>query len=491
MHCTQINPAIAQELFESASNAAAKGLSQFFTPVEFGSRLAVALPKHRPTIVDLTCGNGQLLSAAANQTTANLLGSDIDPAALTTRLSAAETLPGSALSAVPAQAGGFQTGFARPMPAACLCRHGRQASRRSPLPFSYVTADLTLLYADLLELDWFADLFVLNPPWDMHWHRDRLMGMADSEVVAVRQAFQALDPRLSSADIDSTIATLLIALDRSTIYGEGFLIANESTLQRLIFAPGAPYSAIAQHIWLHLEYDGNPMTGEKGRAGASPAVLGASPRTPFKTSVIYFARSHQCVPGAPVSKPALIRQDRHGAELREWLAQKDTALKWHALAHEWKVRQGKCKSKWNLWLHADGTIRTALSLFEQHSVKLNKAEAAKLFQLNGKRPMQLVLQRAQRDELLRHSGLVGSGERPAEHAEHAEEGKGSNTPLLRILRATIPIGAFNPSWSSASSSPSRSITPDGRRSIPSRRFSGSVTWMNRTKSNAGCRLSAA
>jgi hypothetical protein len=60
----------------------------------------------------------------------------------------------------------------------------------------------------------------------------------------------------------------------------------------------------------------------------------------------------------------------------------------------------KPKVPWNLWLQ-HGIIRTALSLFEKHSKKINKKEVERLYALTGKSPMELVLQRNSREELLR------------------------------------------------------------------------------------------
>ena len=62
---------------------------------------------------------------------------------------------------------------------------------------------------------------------------------------------------------------------------------------------------------------------------------------------------------------------------------------------------------YNLWLNVGGVIRVGLSRFEQLSTKLNKKEAERLNNLDGKTPMELVLQRAQRDELLHVSQQGG------------------------------------------------------------------------------------
>ena len=76
---TIIAPESSQPFFESAANAAGKGQSQFYTPLDLGRELATPLPRCRPNLVDLNCGAGHLLQASAGRDTALLLGSDIDP----------------------------------------------------------------------------------------------------------------------------------------------------------------------------------------------------------------------------------------------------------------------------------------------------------------------------------------------------------------------------------------------------------------------------
>ena len=80
--------------------------------------LAIPLCHYRPHIVDLNCGNGNLLVAASRRS--RLVGCDIDPSP-------------------------------------CEGRVNR------------VTADVTKLYPLLRAVNWKADVFALNPPWDMHW----------------------------------------------------------------------------------------------------------------------------------------------------------------------------------------------------------------------------------------------------------------------------------------------------------------------------------
>src|SRR6185369_2716955 len=93
---------------------------------------------------------------------------------------------------------------------------------------------------------------------------------------------------------------------------------------------------------------------------------------------------------------------RQGAEVRsEYYTQKDTIELWLAVRERiGELHGNKAKVPWNIWLQ-DGKVKTALSLFEHHSAKIDKAEASRLQQLNGQNPMDLVLQRVTRETLLR------------------------------------------------------------------------------------------
>ena len=365
---TNINPAILQPMLESSPNAAEKGQSQFFTPLAFARELATVLPGHRPAVVDLNCGAGALLQASALKNTEVLLGADIDP-----------------------------------------CRGLKVEGCDQPRIVSRITHDLTRLYPLLKEVSFTADLFVLNPPWRLWWYRDRLKDLANSDLPAVREAFAQMEEgafRKGTVDgtIDSTVATLMIALDLCTLCGEGMLIANNNTLDRLIFNPGAPHGALARHIWARVVVPGNPMTGiddclwEKPAAGEAPA---------FATGVIYFAADHDAGPthyhwpdgrGGPLPDRAL----RLGSELRSrYGGREDLLTDWNAVKEQVAELNGKTPaSPYQLWLTASGRIRTNLSSFAERSVKTNKKEAERLFKLEGRTPMDLVIQRAQRDELL-------------------------------------------------------------------------------------------
>jgi hypothetical protein len=380
---TNINPSIYQEMLDSASNAGAKGQSQFFTPLDLAQQLAIPLPKYRPSITDLTAGNGQLLHGAANETTTTLLALDIDP--------------------VP---------FAKPKSPS-----PNQCSGLSPLhqnlSHSKIIGDLTLASPLLEEVAWRADLFVLNPPWDLHWHRNRLAFLLESDLPSVRTAFAAHDDRTSADTIDSTIATLCLALHFSTTYGEGLLIANASTIERLILADNAPHRALKRHLWATLTIPGNPMTGETAHDFERADGKQAS------TIVLYFARSHSSGPLSSPLQPSafslqpsladLTAKRRYSSApiLRERYQACDSSPQlWRGVAAEWSERQhGRKHHPYNLWLDQSGNIRTYLSLFEENSSRTLKAEAEKLHHLEGKSPFELVIQRTERDILLSSAGL--------------------------------------------------------------------------------------
>jgi len=405
MQGSSINPAILQPMLESATNAAVKGQSQFFTPLAFAHRCAQALPQHRPNVTDLNCGAGHLLQASALPSTDLVLGNDIDPAR--TKIEDLDEFLASVSSS-----SSSSSSWDRP------AKGPRKPAR--PHSLQRLTCDLTRLYPFMAEIEFQADLFVLNPPWRLWWYRDRLRDLAHSAVPAVREAFAGVEEaspkrqtslhqepgdqvppeRSEGGTIDSTIATLLIALDRCSYQGEGMLIANNATLERLIFTPGAPHAAVAQHIWAHLVVPGNPMTGIQDCLWEK--------EDQFHTGVIYFARDHHTGPKKIVADNATDfavpdRVDRMGSEIcYAGQGRQDLLDDWNALKERVAEMNGQTgPTPFNLWLSATHHIRCNLSTFQQKSVKVDKQEAARLFALRNHTPMELVLQRAQRDELRR------------------------------------------------------------------------------------------
>ena len=379
---SSVSPLAVQTLFDSASNAAEKGQAQWFTPLEWARILSLPLNDFRPIITDLTCGNGQMLRGVKPVLESEktvLLGCDIDPS-------------------------GFSGGHG-----------GRDA-------VTAVTADITRFYPLLCSVNWKCDLFVLNPPWDLHWYREPLARLADSECPAVREAFAAHDGRTARDTIDSTIATLGIALDRSSSLGEGFLIGNEATLQRLLFVKNAPHRALVRHVWAHIAIEGNICDQRQRDAGPNYSKGG------FQTGVIWFARGHSA---GPAFDQTLTRSDmnpddkdmleparrvctrlkcermahRHGPMAASYLHTESTKELWLAAKEEHLREQSLSKAPpFNIWLdqNAPGgspAIRTYLNLFDTASGRVDKAAAAALHALNGRQPIQLVVQRSQRKAL--------------------------------------------------------------------------------------------
>ena len=360
---TAIAPANLQAVLDSAANAVHKGQAAWFTPIPWAEALALALPSYRPVMVDLTCGNGQLLGGAAATGTYHRLGCDI------------EALPDD-----PDQIMG------------------------ASFPARFIQADVTLLADYLHRAEWEADCFVLNFPFDHHWYRDRLAFLSDSACRAVSIAFDRHDGRTSEDTIDSTVAGLCLALDRCSPWGEGYIIANHNTVERLIWNDDAPHAALAAHIWCRVTVNHNICDGREG----------------MQTDILYFARAHtsgcnkeiHSITSLAEAAQALATVGkarlglRAGSVVRQYEGghTANTTELWDAIGLEWRTDQGKNRptdQRWNIWLDADGTLATNLTPFQEAAEPLKKAQYVRLHALKGKHPMQLILQKAERKDLER------------------------------------------------------------------------------------------
>lgn len=360
-HFGQLDANNLQDVLDSAANAASKGRAQYFTPLPLAEALATALPHSRQCVVDLTMGNGALLIGSG---AFKALGLDID----------------SRLARKPAKAQGEWT---------CI------------------TADLTKAYPLMAEANWQADLFTLNPPFSLQWYRDRLAALAESECEAVREEFA----RHKSPTIDSTLATLLIALDRCTARGEGYLICNANTAKRLF-----DQSPLKRHIWLWLTL---------------PEGIFENIALDFPTAILYFARSHNShssqnshdsqepfLLDCPSAEPAVIRSYLGNIIRQRYILRRgvsisssvefnpDTAPILRAIGHEIQ-RSARPASDFNIWLGIDGTIQRHLTPFQHCSRRIPKEKAKRLNDLQGRTPMALVVQRHTRIALIEaiHSDL--------------------------------------------------------------------------------------
>jgi hypothetical protein len=368
---TGIPLAVAQETLEAARNAEDKVVSEYSTPIELAQILAGPLPQFREAICDLTGGRGQFIAGVADGSTTNALIADIQP-------HQAVKIPN---------------------------RPAYQA-----IEWSRITGDITKVYQLLVEAAWEGDLFTLNPPFSLHFHKERLAAFAESKVAAVRQVWDASDPQAGKDAIDSTIAVWAISLDRMTYRGEGVLIANNATLQRLVFDPGAPYSALAEHVWLRIVLDGNPMTkSDKDSWGND-----------IKTGIVYYAKEHTEGPQMTLTDipdlqaieervkliPEIRFRLRRGPSVRGSIdLDKSSAKVWEAVRTEWNSRQKEKRTDYNVWLE-DGVIKVQLSRYDERVDAVNrvmapKRDAGTLFALMGQTPMALVTQVNTRSTLLR------------------------------------------------------------------------------------------
>ena len=199
----QLDGTDLQEVLDSAANAGDLGKQQFFTPRPIAAALATPLPFTRPVFVDLMMGDGALIAGAF---------ADLPPLAAMGHLHATRRGLGVDLDR----------------------RCARQPADLAT-PVDTCAADLTEFYPLLAEMNWQYDCGGFNPPFSLQWHTDRLAALADSEIAAVRQCF-----RKGREHTDSTLASLLIALDRQTPMGEGYFICNHSTAVKLLGDPDQP-----------------------------------------------------------------------------------------------------------------------------------------------------------------------------------------------------------------------------------------------------------
>jgi hypothetical protein len=368
-----IHPGALDLLFNSATNATQKGQSQYSTPIELATVLAQELADHRPVIVDLTSGPGNLLLGCANHRTEHLLGMDVDPRGL-------PKSNGSCRKNGP------------------CCKH------------HFIHADLTAMYEPMCQIDFRADCFVLNPPWSLNWVTERLQTLSDSAVPAVAKV--ATPQVKKGGTMDSTLATLMIALDRLSDIGEGLLIGYTSTLDRLLFAREAIGAPLARHIWKCVAVKDIAPPG----CPLHPGIENAS--------VIYFSRSHETGPTANGRRPPFM------ARVNTWNCRRDTMEQWQALTEQARATLPTSAPKYHLSLSGSGQIRVRQGLFDTALAKVNgelAKTAKRLYDLDGRNPMQVVMQRAERTFVF---GLC-RGDATAQGSMRAAAGCWTVEPALR------------------------------------------------------------
>lgn len=345
-----------QTILDSAANATEKGMAQFVTPPELARACALPLPAYRAVVADLQCGHGALLeSAGGGFRDLTLLGCDIQKSEIRNQKS------------------------------------------------EIAQADCTRLYPLLAEAGCEFDLLTLNPPFSLQWHTERLRGLRDllhSSCISVTETFGAIQGK---PHIDSVLATLLMALDRCTERGEGFLICTQQAAERILGdrETGACGASIRKHIWAWLTVPGCQLF-----ANAS-----------IDLAVLWFARSHWNGPTLFDSEPdnasilATCRvisgqriRLRHGVSVTsQYDANQDTVKRWQLACEEYRIRQGEKQQKLthNIWLEPDGRLATFLTPFQKVSTRLPVADVKALRSIHGQFPAALVVQKQTRSALSR------------------------------------------------------------------------------------------
>ena len=365
-----INSGNIQHFADSAKNAIQLGQRQFFTPPDFAEALCSVFQFNKATIAsDLTAGNLALLKAARR---ANSCGIDVD----------------ERITALPTRS-------------------------------AVVQADLTRWYPLAHQARLRHDLLLLNPPFSLQWYLDRLAPLALSDAAGVKETYAAACAKGDT--IDSTLATLLIALDSLSSAGEGFMICNGDTARRL-FGGGAisespvAHPSLLRNIWCWLDVPGATYENQG---------------TAFPTSVLYFSASHgQACPKdrlplylhSPSADPRTVTQTLatavsarpfamcgrslcHDYQAQNW---KDHFLPtWNAIRDEYHQLHHGAPPLYNLSLRPDGTIRIHLDPFRRTAYVHDRPLLLAFQAMGGTSPAALVVQQTTR-AALKHAVVSGA-----------------------------------------------------------------------------------
>lgn len=361
-----INPGNIQHFADSAKNAIQLGQRQFFTPPPFAAALCSVFKNSIAEIAtDFMAGSGHLLTACKR---ARLCGFDVD------ERSAALAIPKS----------------------------------------SIYQADVTRWYPLASQADLKHDLLLLNPPFSLQWYLDRLAPLAASAVPGVKEAWQ--DARAKGEAIDSTLGTLLIALDLLSLYGEGMMICNADSARRLIGDPESETpAALLRNVWCWLDV---------------PGAIYENQQSAFPTAVLYFSSSHglgtrngerPLYLHAPSADPATVERTLATAisarpfafrgrsitseyQKQDW---DEFAPVWNAVRDEYAQLYHGAKPEYNLMLGPGGRIRTHLDPFRRAAYQHNRALLMAFQSMNGETPAALVVQQVSR-AALKHATTSGT-----------------------------------------------------------------------------------
>ena len=336
-----ITPASTQS---AASNSSRKGLQQYFTPEPWAAALGAAWPEYRKTLADLHCGNGQLARGLSNDTTREVLGNDLDPTA---------SLGG------PVAWSKSHPGMIAPI---TNCSHG----------------DILDLYPLLLETETRFDLLALNPPFSLNWPVELLP--------------EPLRKGLTGKTVDSTHATLRMLPSLLTGKGEGMLIANQSTLERIF----KDYPLDFKSAWLW--------------ASIPNFFPGVDPT--LRIGVIYFSGNYEShIRRLETLHPKnlsdlataleILRQQLFTGDCitQPWDSSFGVSRAFLACADEMERRRDPSASQCNVTLDSDGRLRTWVSAFQERTTTIDSELAEFLRSINRKHPLELTLQRGARQAL--------------------------------------------------------------------------------------------
>lgn len=373
-----INPGNIQHFADSAANAIQLGQRQFFTPPDLAAALCTPLKGSLANIAtDLMVGSGHLLTACKRPRT---VGIDVD-------------------------------------------------DRSTSIPRSSVyQADVTRFYPLAHTAGLKHDILLLNPPFSLQWYLDRLAPLALSPVPGVRDAYQSA--LAAGPTIDSTLATLLIALDSLSSTGEGFMICNADTARRLIGDPeGKRHGAFEMG---HEESEAPPISNPQSPMSTLlrnvwcwldiPGALYENQQTPFPTAVLYFSASHgrACADDrlplylhAPSADPQTVERTLATAlsarpfafcgrsitsthQAQSW---EDFSDDWDAVRHEYHQLYHGARPDYNLMLGEGGRIKTHLDPFRRAAYSHNRDLLLAFQGMKGETPAALVVQQASRSAL--------------------------------------------------------------------------------------------
>lgn len=329
-----------QEALDSSPDVAKKGTGQFFTPKPYAKAFAQPLSPVRPVIFDPHCGSHNLTMAAATGHTKTLLGIDLD-------------------------------------------------KRAQHKDVTTIIGDLNRIFPLMVQAECKFDLLMMNPPFGLRWP-------APDVKFRHRRPARSVDGQLM---IDSVQASWLMALDRLTTYGEGMMIAPKPVIEKLI-EPCPTY----KHVWAYVTL---PQF--------FPGVRDSRPM-----AVLYFAKQHDnkgkpCKLDIPSPAPNVVTMKlrRLAVQRNIWLGKTErvdsktrylrdesTPERFAIVRKELLERNKKNRPQFNLWLDHRGRINTYLSAFDEVSRKISRELVKSLSNLRGKRPVELVLTRSERNALI-------------------------------------------------------------------------------------------